>query len=198
MAMGELTCSTPIYVVEVKGHHFVTTGSMEYSGRVRPYDSGIYAGWVNWKLDIETNEEVKMQIEQYSSPEPNYVESSLMCLIPASDNSRIISGTLEYSYAWSRNDQSTSGGGWINKTGRFYDYAGNFGSSIWFNLQVSAGASIPNWGQVPSLRDLFLVPNDGSAIDYPACIGSNGSAMDKYSQDTTYKITCSSGLVEAE
>jgi hypothetical protein len=107
---------------------------------------------------------------------------------------------LEYSYAWSRNDQSTSGGGWINRTGRFYEYAGNVGGNIWFNLQTSAGASIPNWGQVPFLSDLFWVPDDGdgSAFNSPACIGSNGSAMDKYSQDTTYKITCSSGLVEAE
>ena len=195
MAMGELTCSTPIYVVAKSARHFITTGFMNYSGKVRAYDNGNYLGWVNWTLEIETNEDVQLLIAQYSGEAPNYTESSQMRIIPASDNSRVVKGILDYSYEWSRNDSHSSGSGRMQKTGSFYEFSGNFGSSIWFGLQVRAGkGSSGNWTQVPDLSDLFAIPFDGTLDEQPGCIGCNGVAMDKFSQDTTYQINCLTNL----
>lgn len=194
MAMGELTCSTPIHIMDVKARHFKTTGFINYSGKVRPYDNGNYLGWVNWTLEIETNEDVQLLIAQYSGEAPNYTESSQMRIIPASDNSRVVKGILDYSYEWSRGSSHASGGGRMQETGSFYEFSGNFSGNIWFALQVNAGGSSGNWTQVPHLTDLFAIPFDGVLSEQPGCIGCNGVAMDKYSEDTTYQINCSTAL----
>lgn len=57
MAKGELTCDTPIYIVDEKlaGTKVKLLWHLDWDGKCRPYDYGVYTGYMNIEMYFESD-----------------------------------------------------------------------------------------------------------------------------------------------